>query len=73
MDNRKEHFNAKGLYNGYDKNNKSRDALDYYATPIEEVVNILETIDLDLDSQVILEPCCGGRSYGSWNRGLSCE
>lgn len=58
--NRKEKYNKKGLYNGYDKNHKERDALDYYATPTEEVVNILETIKLDLNDNVILEPCVGG-------------
>lgn len=53
-------YTVKGLYNSYDKNHKERDALDYYATPTEEVVNILEQIQLDLDNSVILEPCVGG-------------
>ncbi len=52
-----EQYNKKGLYNGYDKNHKERDALDYYSTPTEEVVNILETIQLDLSDNIILEPC----------------
>lgn len=53
-------YSKKGLYSGYDKNHKERDALDYYATPIKEVVNILETIGLDLKDKYVLEPCCGG-------------
>lgn len=52
-------YSKKGLYSAYDKNNKERDALDYYSTPTEEVVNILETMDLNM-SGTILEPCCGG-------------
>lgn len=47
-------------YAGYDKNNKEREALDYYATSPEEVVNILEYLNIDLNKQFILEPCCGG-------------
>ena len=53
-------YNNAGLYNGYDKNHKERDALDYYATPTKEVENILNTMNLDLDHTTILEPCCGG-------------
>ena len=49
-----------GTYSGYDKNNKEREALDYYSTPQEEVTNILDTIKLNLDNQTVLEPCCGG-------------
>ena len=60
MEDRKSHYNKKGLYTGYDKNHKERDALDYYATPIEEVVNILENINLSFENSIILEPCCGG-------------
>lgn len=52
-----EQYNKKGLYNGYDKNHKERDALDYYSTPTEEVINILETMQLDLSDNIILEPC----------------
>ena len=37
-------YNKKGMYNGYDKNNKEREALDYYSTPTEEVENILSII-----------------------------
>ena len=52
-------YNNAGLYNGYDKNHKERDALDFYATPTAEVENILNTMHLDLDHTTILEPCCG--------------
>ena len=34
-------YSKKGTYAGYDKNNKERQAEDYYATPPEEVTNIL--------------------------------
>ena len=50
-------------YAGYDRNNKEREALDYYATPSKEVTNILQEFDKDtnkLSSVKILEPCCGG-------------
>lgn len=57
---RKAHYNKKGLYSGYDKSHKEREALDYYSTPIEEVENILNTMNLDLNNVTILEPCCGG-------------
>lgn len=60
MDNRKEHYNKKGMYAGYDKNHKERQAEDYYSTPTEEVTNILKTIELDLNDSTILEPCAGG-------------
>lgn len=53
-------YNKKGLYNGYDKNHKERDALDYYATPPKEVTNILNIMQLNLKNQSILEPCAGG-------------
>lgn len=53
-------YNKQGLYVGYDKNNKQRDSLDYYATPTEEVINILKEMNLNLNNQIILEPCCGG-------------
>ena len=53
-------YSIKGLYNKYDKNHKERSNEDYYATPTEEVVNILEQMQLDLDNSVILEPCVGG-------------
>lgn len=35
-------YSKKGLYAGYKKNHKEREALDYYATPPQEVTNILE-------------------------------
>lgn len=58
---RKAHYNSKGLYVGYDKNHKERDALDYYSTPTEEVENILNTLGIDFDiNSSILEPCAGG-------------
>lgn len=61
MNNRKEHYGAKGTYAGYDKNHKERDALDYYSTPTAEVTNILRTINLPIDEEdLILEPCAGG-------------
>lgn len=53
-------YSKKGLYSGYDKNHKEREALDYYATPPKEVTNILEVLGLDLTGANILEPCCGG-------------
>ena len=60
MNNRKEHYGAKGTYAGYDKNHKERDALDYYSTPTAEVTNILRTINLPIeDWDLILEPCAG--------------
>ena len=53
-------YSKKGLYTGYDKNHKEREALDYYATPPKEVTNILEVLGLDLTGANVLEPCCGG-------------
>jgi predicted RNA methylase len=53
-------YNCKGLYNQYDKNNKEREALDYYSTPTEEVTNILEVLKMRMDDTTILEPSCGG-------------
>ncbi|MCM1223049.1 MAG: SAM-dependent methyltransferase [Lachnospiraceae bacterium] len=53
-------YNKQGLLNGYKKNNKERDALDFYATPVEEVTNILEILNLDFSRASILEPCAGG-------------
>lgn len=64
FENRRAHYSRKGMYSGYDKNHKERAALDYYATPIEEVENILSIMNLNLDHTTILEPCCGGRAYG---------
>lgn len=42
-------YNNKGMTAGYKKNNKEREALDYYATPPAEVTNILEILNLNLD------------------------
>ena len=56
---RKEHYNSKGLYTGYDRNHKERDALDYYSTPTEEVRNILNIMNLDFNNKTILEPSAG--------------
>lgn len=54
-------YTKKGLYNGYDKNNKEREALDYYATPPEEVTNILKKMGLEITAQdSVLDPACGG-------------
>ena len=53
-------YTNKGLYNKYDKNNKERDKLDYYATPTVEVINILNELNIDFANQTILEPCVGG-------------
>ena len=42
-----------GTYLGYDKNNKEREALDYYATPTIEALNILETIKTKLNDKIV--------------------
>lgn len=47
-----------GGYNGYVKNNKDREDNDFYATPPEEVTNILELTGFNLTGN-ILEPSCG--------------
>lgn len=53
-------YTNKGLYNAYKKNNKERQAEDYYATPPNEVLNILREIDFCPAGLKILEPCIGG-------------
>ena len=53
-------YTNNGLLNGYKKNNKEREELDYYATPSIEVLNILETLGYDFTDNTILEPCIGG-------------
>ncbi len=53
-------YNKQGLYSGYKKNNKEREALDYYATSPQEVTNILEIMNLSLNDSVVLDPCAGG-------------
>ena len=60
MNNRKEHYNKKGMYNEYDKNHKEREALDYYSTPTEEVTNILNILNINFIGKTILEPAAGG-------------
>ena len=60
MNDRKEHYNKKGMYNGYDKTHKEREALDYYSTPTEEVTNILNTLNINFIGKTILEPSAGG-------------
>ena len=60
METRKSQYNKKGMYSGYKKNNKEREALDYYSTPTEEVTHILNILNLDLNDKIILEPHCGG-------------
>lgn len=53
-------FDKKGGYAGYDKNNKEREALDFYATPPQEVYNILKVMDLKFNSSdIILDNSCG--------------
>lgn len=54
------HYTNRGLYNKYDKNSKERAAEDYYSTPGCEVLNILNTLDIDFSNQSILEPSIGG-------------
>ena len=53
-------YSKKGLYSAYDKNHKERQKEDYYSTPTEEVVNILEKLNLPLQGATVLEPSCGG-------------
>lgn len=53
-------YTTKGLYNKYDKNHKERDKTDYYATPTNEVFNILNNLGINFHRQIILEPCAGG-------------
>lgn len=53
-------YTNKGLYNAYKKNNKEREANDYYATPTDEVLNIMRKLSYDFSGASILEPCVGG-------------
>lgn len=53
-------YTNKGLYNKYKKNNKEREALDYYSTPTEEVTNAMLTAGINLEDKIVLEPCVGG-------------
>lgn len=52
-------YDKTGSYAGYDKNNKERESLDYYSTPICEVENILGTLKINFSNSIILEPSCG--------------
>ena len=52
-------YSDNGSYAGYNKNHKDREENDFYATPSEEVYNILNTINPMLEGSTILEPCCG--------------
>ena len=70
MKDNKIHYSTKGLYNSYDKKHKERANGDYYSTPVTEVTNILKQLNLDFRNMIILEPCCGGRSYVSRYSGL---
>lgn len=54
------HYTNRGLYNKYDKNSKERASDDYYSTPSCEVLNILNTLNIDFSNQSILEPSIGG-------------
>jgi hypothetical protein len=53
-------YSKQGLYSAYKKNNKEREENDFYATPTDEVYNILKRLDYDFSDQIILEPCIGG-------------
>lgn len=60
-------YSKNGSYAGYKKNHKERQAEDYYATPTDEVTNILEVEGLDIYTvegikthYTVLEPCVGG-------------
>lgn len=54
-------YTRNGLLNGYRKNNKERAELDYYATPPQEVENILnKLVGCNFSGKTILEPCVGG-------------
>jgi hypothetical protein len=53
-------YTNKGLYNKYKKNNKEREALDFYSTPTSEVTNIMLEAGIIVEDKTILEPCVGG-------------
>lgn len=54
-------YDNKGGYAGYNRNNENRQPLDWYATPPDEVTNILNTLNIPKDKELtILEPCAGG-------------
>lgn len=52
-------YGQKGLYSGYNKNNKEREENDYYASPSKEITHLLNNLHWDLNNKTILEPCCG--------------
>ena len=59
-------YSKGGTYASYNKRNKEREATDFYATPSEEVANILDRLVedgkisyLNPDTTTILEPACG--------------
>ena len=51
-------YDSVGGYNGYVRNNDERAEFDFYATPPEEVKNILRYEPL-VEGNIVLEPCCG--------------
>lgn len=53
-------YTNKGLYNKYKKNNKEREALDFYSTPTLEVTNAMLEAGIVVEDKIILEPCVGG-------------
>lgn len=53
-------YTNKGLYNKYKKNNKEREALDFYSTPTSEVTNAMLEAGIIVEDKTILEPCVGG-------------
>lgn len=55
-------YDKKGGYAGYNANNKDRQKEDYYATPTEEVINILNILkpfEQESTNINVLEPTCG--------------
>lgn len=53
-------YDTKGTYAGYNKNNKERAEADFYATPPEEVTNILNQLNIEfLGWDTVLDPCYG--------------
>jgi hypothetical protein len=53
-------YDSKGTYAGYNKNNKERAEGDFYATPPEEVTNILNQLNIEfLGWDTVLDPCYG--------------
>ena len=48
-------YTNKGLYNKYKKNNKEREALDFYSTPTSEVTNAMLEAGIVVEDKTILE------------------